>query len=112
MLDWTNTAVTLQLFERLFHFGELDKLGLELHRVFAGEIGARYIAALMPTDRARLRAIECQGKSRSGDRFIGRWHLDAHQPVDGSGVFLGRAAFQQEVVAAERLALQLLEALA
>ena len=39
MIDRPNTQVTLEFFERLFDFGQLDIPGPELNGVVAGEIG-------------------------------------------------------------------------
>ena len=41
MVDGTNTQVALELFERLFDFGELDIPGPELDWIVAGEVGAQ-----------------------------------------------------------------------
>jgi hypothetical protein len=109
VVDRANAQVALELFERLFDLGELDIPGPELNGIVAGEVGAQQIAALTPADLAQLLAIECKGEGLGGDGFIGRGHLDAHQPIGAPGVFLGRAEFQQELVAAEGLALQLVQ---
>ncbi len=71
----------------------------------------KQIAALAPARRAELLAVQREMERLRRDRLILCRRMDRQQPVGLAGFLLGRAEFEQQLVARQVLSLQFAQAL-
>ena len=82
----------------------------ELGRATVAQVGAQQIAPLAPAHLSQLVLAQAKAERLGADRLTGFRQLDVDQAVDPAGVLLGGAELEQELVAADVLALQLSQA--